>query len=165
MTTEYTLQRWIWTAADFEQMGWHDATVHAMAFGPGEWEFALDLDYILAWVEPAEGERHFRFWVAPATLVFENVSELRIDLEPQGDISLQDLIRGDRQPTRPGFEGAPAEWQWTLDCNEGAISLRATGFRQTFRQAPVLLGSQNLELARRGGISFGERSAAEPQDR
>jgi hypothetical protein len=28
----YTPEKWIWTEADFETMGWHDVHVHALAF-------------------------------------------------------------------------------------------------------------------------------------
>ena len=146
----------VWTDRDFDQMGWHDAVVHGLANGPGDYEFALDIDYILEWVKPAEGSRYFNFWVAPATLVFENVSELRIDLEPRDGISVQDLNRSDLQPTRPGFEGPDSHWLWTLECNEGVVSLRATGFRQTFRRSPVSCNAQKLDLKTRGGISFSE---------
>jgi hypothetical protein len=44
----YSLDQWIWTHDDLERMGWHDAAVHAMGYAlAGEWEFALDIDYIL----------------------------------------------------------------------------------------------------------------------
>ena len=65
MAEEYELDKWIWTEADFEQMGWHDARIHAIAFLTETFEFALDIDYILQWVEPAEGETYYKFWVAP----------------------------------------------------------------------------------------------------
>ncbi|MBB4634256.1 hypothetical protein [Longimicrobium terrae] len=160
MTETYSLDQWIWTEADFERMGWHDATIRAMGFPGDEWTFALDIDYILQWINPAPGETHFSFWVAPATLVFENVSDLRIDVEPQGEISIQDLRRDDEQPTLAGFQGPPLHWRWTLDCNEGEITLRATGFRQIFRGAPVRCGGQTLSGEQRGGISFSEVPAA-----
>jgi hypothetical protein len=153
----YSLDQWIWTHADWERMGWHDATVHAMGYASAsEWEFAFDIDYILAWVQPAPGQKHFTFWVAPATLIFEHVSDLRIDMEPRGEISVQDLRCDDEQPLRPGFDGPASDWRWTLDCNEGEISMRATVFRQIFRRPPVHRDHQKLALDDRGGISFSE---------
>jgi hypothetical protein len=101
-----------------------------------EWEFAFDIDYILAWVQRAPGQKHFTFWIAPATLIFEHVSDLRIDTEPRGEIPLQNLRPDDEQPWRPGFDVPASDWRWTLDCSEGEISMRATGFRQIFRRAP-----------------------------
>jgi hypothetical protein len=29
---EYELEKWIWTEADFDVMGWHDSSIHALAF-------------------------------------------------------------------------------------------------------------------------------------
>ena len=154
MPDQYTLERPIWTHADFETMGWHDATIHAIAFLPATFELALDIDYIVQWVDPTPGEDHYSFWVAPATLVFENACEAQIELEPMGGVSMQSLERRDERPMRPGFEGPSTTWEWVVDCNEGAITLRATGFRQIFRQAPILIQRQTLLPAERGEISI-----------
>jgi hypothetical protein len=62
-------------------MGWHDATVWAVAFlatDPRETldssgELALDIDYIVQWIEPVPPDEYFTFTVAPATLVFNDV--------------------------------------------------------------------------------------------
>src|SRR3954454_4042668 len=75
----------VWTDADFEQMSWHDATVHAIGFDEDElWaeRLLLDLDYITHWVEPAPSEERYRFLVVPATLVFEGVGSVEGELEP-----------------------------------------------------------------------------------
>jgi hypothetical protein len=34
MKHEYKIEKWIWTEADFDVMGWHDSQIHAMAFFP-----------------------------------------------------------------------------------------------------------------------------------
>lgn len=162
MADQYALERAIWTHSDFEAMGWHDATIHAIAFLPATWELALDIDYILRWVEPAPGEESYSFWVAPATLIFENTFETQIELEPMDEVTMQGLERRDAQPMRPGFEGPHTAWQWVVDCNEGSITLRATGFRQIFRQAPILVSRQTLEPPERGEISFAQTPFSAP---
>lgn len=154
----YQVERWEWTTADFERMGWHDATIYAIANLPETWEVLLDIDYLLEWVPPDTDGGNYRFWVVPATLIFENVSSVNIELAPYGDITVQGLERGEPEPTRPGFEGAPTQWPWTVDCNEGVIAMRATGFRQVVRRQPVLQESQRLSLADRGGLSFARES-------
>ena len=73
MSDLYTLEKSLWTETDFEEMGWHDATIHAIATPNSEFEIAFDIDYILKWVDPAEDQTHFRYWVSPATLVFWNL--------------------------------------------------------------------------------------------
>lgn len=155
MAEEYKLDKWVWTEADFEQMGWHDAHIYAFAFVPEEFEFVLDIDYILEWVHPAPGETYFKFWVAPATLVFENVNELLIDLEPHSGIEIQDLKREDAQlPRNAEYINRNTEWRWVLDCLAGEISLRSIGYKQYFRRAPVFGTAQMLGLEGRGGFSF-----------
>ncbi len=136
-------------------MGWHDATIHAIAHLEESYELALDIDYVLEWVGPEE-DGYYRFWVAPATLVFENVTRVHIDLEPYGPLGVDGLVRGEPEPTRPGFEGPAEQWPWTVDCNQGEITLRATGFRQVVRQAPTFMRGQRLGFAARGGISFSQ---------
>jgi hypothetical protein len=155
MIDPYVLEKWVWTAADFELMGWHDARVHAIAHIPEEWEFLLDLDYILKWNEPLPPAEHFSFWSAPATLVFQNVSALRIDVEPLSALEIADIRRSDPQPPRDGFHDPTAmHWLWTLEFFNGAIEFRSTGYRQYIRQAPVHNRMQYLALDQRGGFSF-----------
>jgi hypothetical protein len=77
-------------------------------------------------------------------------------------VTMQGLERRDEQPTRPGFEGPPTDWQWVVDCNEGSVTLRATGFRQIFRQPAVRVSRQRLLLTERGGISFARTSFGAP---
>jgi hypothetical protein len=168
LADDYVSEAWRWTDADFERMGWHDSPVHAMAFLTETFELAFDIDYLLQWVQPGPGETHFSFWIAPATLVFEHVSDLRINVDSYGGgMTLLDLTREDARPTRDGFAGPAEDWLWTFDCLEGSIQFRATGFRQTIRRAPIHQGPQRLSLAQRGGISFSEPTAqptAEPAD-
>lgn len=156
MTESYFLERAVWTDADFDSMGWHDATIHAIAFLPDTSELALDLDYILEWVEPSPSREASSFWVAPATFIFENAFEAEIQLHPLLDVTVQGLERRDPQPTRPGFAGPITAWQWLMDCNEGSITLRATGFRQIFRRAPIRVDRQSLLPAERGEVSLGQ---------
>ena len=155
MADGYALEKWAWTEDDFERMGWHDAHVHAFAFLPDTWEFLLDLDYIVEWLGPAGGESHYSFWSAPATLVFDNVTELRIELEPFPGFELNSIER--RDPQAPdGREDMPSSvhWLWVLDFFNGRITFRATGFTQYFRREPVLNTTQYLTLEERGGLSL-----------
>jgi hypothetical protein len=146
-------ERRIWTEADFEQMGWHDCAVHALAFRPERFELRLDLDYILRWIAPTEPGGPFTFRLAPATLVFHNVSEATVDLQPwTGALpTLDALTRADPQPTP---NGRLVTWSWELDGHEGAIRLRATGYTQALRAAPRVAPEQRLTWEERGGPSF-----------
>lgn len=153
--SDYKLEKRLWSEADFEQMGWHDSQIYAVAFLPESFELVLDIDYILEWVRPAEHETHFKFWVAPATLIFENIYGLKIDLEPHDiSIEIQDIHREDPGKVEHGEYVGRDEWRWLIEAQEGEISLRATGYKQYFRREPVLSTRQSLEMSVRGGLSF-----------
>jgi hypothetical protein len=148
----YELEKPVWDDSDFDVMGWHDARIWSMLANTDEFEFLIDLDYIFKWVHPGEGETYFRFWVAPVTMVFENAHTVRIDIESQlGEIEVADLYREAEEPTRTGES---VQHTYRFDCQEGELSLKATGFKMFVRQAPVLLQRQTLSLQERKGISF-----------
>ena len=152
---DYTLEKWVWSTDDFEHMGWHDALVHAFAFEPEEWELVLDLDYILRWVDPAPGTTGYRFWSAPATLVFADVADLRIEFEPGPGFELADILRSDpKEPDLGPDSPSSMHWLWTLAFHNGRVSFRSPGFTQWFRRAPTFNSSQSLTREERGGLSF-----------
>ena len=133
-------------------MGWHDASVWSFLANSDQFEFLLDLDYIFKWVKPQKGDSFFKFWVAPVTMVFNNAHSVVIDIESsQGTIEIADLHRGDPEATP---NGKATQYSYRFECQEGAISLTATGFQMFVRRAPELLGVQSLSLSERGGVSF-----------
>jgi hypothetical protein len=143
------LEKAVWTDGDFDTMGWHDATVHAIAFHEDEQgtqdALLLDLDYIVRWLDPEPPARSFTFLVAPATLVFENVSSLQGELD----------TRYSRMPLHINtIERGEAEYAWVVEGHDFALTLFASGFRQHFRGRPIHTASQRLQLDARGGISF-----------
>lgn len=144
--------KWLWTGGEFDEMGWHDVPIHAIAWVPEAHEFVLDIDYIVRWVDPAPDETHYSFWIVPATLVFEGVFALSVDLDQPWGATIFDVVRTpvtgwSSEPDRPVFD-------WTIDCNEGAVTLRATGFRQYIRRLPLHVRQQRLSALERGGLSF-----------
>jgi hypothetical protein len=146
--TEYTPGKWIWTAQDFENMGWHDVYIHGIAFDRSL--LSLDIDYMFRWINPEPGETYYKFWLSPATLVFENVGEVRLSMESFGKPIIMDLTRSEEE----SIEGHQATWCWNIDCISGEISFRATGFTQFIRRAPIISGKQVFSEAERGGFSF-----------
>ena len=148
MAESYRLEKPI-----FEAMSWHDALVWSVVAIPGAFEFAIDLDYIFKWVKPEEGEVYFRFWVSPVTMVFENVHSVRLAIESeQGQIEVADLHREESRLT-PNKQLTEALYRF--ECQEGELSLWATGFKMYVRKEPVLMDLQSFTLSERSGISFG----------
>jgi hypothetical protein len=76
-----------------------DELVHAVSIGVRDegfpWQRVLiDLDYIVRWVDPAFGRQHFSFWIAPATLVFDEAWDITAELDPGNDLlEIADLHR------------------------------------------------------------------------
>ena len=147
-----------WTDADFEVMGWHDAHVHAVSVGVREddrfpWQRVLiDLDYIVRWVDPVFPRRTFTFWVAPATLVFDEAWDITGELEPLNDLlEIADLHRLEPPDDRQ-------DPLWHIEGHNFDLRLRAPGFTQYFRTRPVHNKSQYLTPSARGGLSFAERA-------
>lgn len=150
--TRYTLEKLVWSDADFEQMGWSETSVHAIAAIPENFELLFDIDYIIQWVYPVPPDKYFTFWVAPATLVFSNVWNVKSHLESEsGEFSLQNLDRLDEQTTP---NGKMTDWLWKLSGDGGSMSFRATSYKQYFRKQPVLTQFQKLRFDERGGLCF-----------
>ena len=147
--SEYRLEKEVWTEVDFDQMGWHDSEIHAIAFLPDIFEFVLDIDYIFAWVHPVDDDEYFKFWVAPCTAVFGNCHDLRLDVSSSGGLTVQDIGRSEPiSPRNAEYIGRDKEWRWTIDCNEGEISFSAAFLKQYVRKAPRLVRQQRLTADR-----------------
>jgi hypothetical protein len=161
-----------WSDADYEVMGWHDAGIHAIAFdGREPWErrLLLDIDYIFEWIKGEEPPHSFSFKVAPATLVFTEVSELSGEhfrfnddmpdiqditrLDPPPAARPQDWSSYGQPPPRPRKAG---HYLWKIDADI-PMSFMASGYNQYIRKAPQHIARQRLTLEERGGLSFDER--------
>ncbi|MFF3255568.1 hypothetical protein ACFYWP_32105 [Actinacidiphila glaucinigra] len=146
-----------WTDADFDEMGWHEVTIHGMCVQPGAGDdslprLLLDIDYIVRWVHPVPPKKHFSLWIAPSTLVFEDVWDVEGDLAFKGmalSLDIDHLRRSTAEDKRD-------EPQWHIEGHYFDLKFRATGYRQYLRQAPRLSPRLVLSLGDRGGLSFAE---------
>ncbi|WP_410604270.1 hypothetical protein [Amycolatopsis sp. lyj-90] len=154
------LSKATWTDADFPVMGWHDCRIHAV--GVTEYEddtvpptrLLLDLDYIVRWVDPVAPEKHFTFWIAPATLVFEKAWDITGQFGP-----LHDLLEIDDVHRLASPDDQP-EPLWHIEGQNFDVRLRAHGYRQYLRMPPKAVSRQALTLAQRNGIGFAEQPFA-----
>jgi hypothetical protein len=158
MSTGPAVAKTVWTDADFDALGWHDAAIHAVAFEPAlpdPGRLLLDIDYVLEWVSPEAPATTLSFWVCPATLVFDPAWDLTADINLQGwsfQLSL-DAIERSGPDERGNFE-------WTLAGDLFTIGLHASGFTQYLRHAPIHTPRQRLAVDERGGLSFDQRGYA-----
>lgn len=147
MSESFNLQKFLWTQSDFEQMNWRNATVYAFAFLPKRFEFVLDIDYVLQQINQTESQPNFL--VTPATLVFENVRDFRIELEPNREIEIVNIKRNEAGKAENSNES-----KWTIETNQGSLTFAATGFKLHFKGMPVFGRNHSLDLDFRGGFSF-----------
>jgi hypothetical protein len=95
------------------------------------------------------------FWVCPATLVFDEARDLAADINlpgPSFEPSLDAIRR-----SGPDEDGT---FVWNLVGRLFSIGLRASGFTQYLRRAPVHSPRPRLAVEERGGLSFGQNGYA-----
>jgi hypothetical protein len=142
-----------WDESHFDDMSWHDNHVHGLRIRQGpngyDGELELDLDYILEWVCPTEST--FAFRVAPATLTFVGVLDLRIEVDYAAATAAVTPFSIDGI-TRDTIS-SPGNARWSIELNwpTGAISFMASGFRQVLRAQPIVTASQSLTEQERSG--------------
>ena len=145
-------------ASDFEILSWHDDTLYGLRFDvgdsfQGDWraDLVLDIDHIVEWVRGVAGKIQFR--VAPATLVFHGVTDLKIavDWGDSGDrnalheVSIDGITR-ERVPDQEGYP-VREHYRWRIALNwpkGGEIAFGARDLTQTLRAEPLLLDQQQL---------------------
>jgi hypothetical protein len=109
----------------------------------------IDLDYMTRWVLGPDG--WYTAWISPATLVFEDVYDLKGELG---------AVAGSSGFYTNGITRTPvpeplAYDRWEIESELG-LSFRASGFRQIIRREPMHVQAQSLTQAERGGLSFSE---------
>jgi hypothetical protein len=140
----YQLEKYLWTDADFPQMGWHDCNIYQLKLEAGE--LILDIDYILQWNQPDIEGMPFTFWISPATLVFSGVDNVSFDLGKGFDGSLE--IDGIE------LNELEAGKHWTIITQQGDMQFNATGYQQFIRQEPFLKFGQVIPYIERYGYSI-----------
>ncbi|MGJ7030572.1 hypothetical protein [Niabella hirudinis] len=144
----YEPEKYLWTDADFEQMGWHDNTIHQINLAN---DLELDIDYIFKWNEPDVKGLPFTFWISPATLVFNDVKNLGFNFSfGFEDIEIEDIEReqGDRT------------YHWTIITRQGSIEFNADGYQQFICQPPFFKFGQVILYQERNGYSL-ERTTSQ----
>src|SRR5687768_13903821 len=140
----YTLEKWIWTEADFDNMGWHDASIYAVRM---DGSLCFDIDYIFKWNQPEVEYFSFTFFVAPCTLCFKEVRELSFELS-------QPLYDNRMEIDDIELEVKDGKQHYTIITQQGHLSFAASGYTQTVRMYPSFQLGQTIAFDERGGSSF-----------
>jgi hypothetical protein len=155
-----------WTEADFDSLSWHDCHVRAMELrvgspDEGDWtsDLVLELDYIVEWLCGVGGGTEFK--VAPATLAFHGITDLRVHVDwgrsgyrcALHEMSM-DRIERERVVDQKVYLDRPY-YAWTIRLNwpqAGEIAFGAVGFTQTLRAEPVVIDRQSLSPRERARL-------------
>ena len=149
--------------AGFARLSWHDDTLYGLRFEigdieRGDWrsELVLDLDHIVEWV--CGSDRSVRFRVAPATLTFHDVTDLRIALDwgdsghqtALGEPQIDAITRAQVPEQKICLDRPYYRWRIALNWPRGGmIDFGASGFTQTLRAEPLVLDQQRLPPGQR----------------
>lgn len=146
-----------WSDADFDGLSWHDNHVHGIQVevdnpDHGTGILTLDLDHIIEWLPPRAAGESFRFRVAPARLIFHEISSLRLEID-WAAVTAGMIPFSIGQITRRKLEYATGytSWAWTIDVNwpKGAITFDSPRFTQRLSGRVIEAGEQCLTVEQR----------------
>lgn len=145
------------TETQFDAISWHDCAVWGLALRPGDpdagdWrsDLVLDIDFIVEWL--CGVDRVIRFRVAPADLIFHDVTDLRIHVDWDGGdqvalhpLSIDAIERTPVQHQKVHLDRPYYSWTIRLNWPAGStIAFGAVGFEQELRAEPVVTDVQSL---------------------
>jgi len=142
-----------WTEQDFDSLSWHDNELHGIRLrNPSEedqFDLVLDIDHILGWTEHPDGT--FTFLVAPALLIFHEVTELvcHFALQYKEHLTISHIERVN-PPMALGTSDQPRYPYWRIRLQpdaspRGIIFFKAAGFTQRLTGEAIERLSQSLE--------------------
>ncbi len=143
-----------WETEDFDDMCWHDVSVHGFRFvefdeSCGTAELIFDIDYILEWINEPEG---FRFVVAQSTLQFHEVFGLKFSLDyVQCSAGMCAFTLSKIEREEVVYPNGFVRFKWNLEINwpMGNIEFESTGFSQWTVGEPITQTGQSLEPSQR----------------
>lgn len=147
-----------WTDNNFNDITWHDNTIHGLYLKEDMDGFInelyFDIDHILEWIKPIEPDGFFNFLISPSTLVFKDVHNLKIDIDSGSTTTLSLQIENLYNLGKINKSSTYFTSKWHIELQNGDIFFEAKGFQQNTRRRPIFTNKQRLSLNERGGISF-----------
>jgi len=140
----YKPEKLVWSESDFKTMGWHDCVIYCIEFSNN---VLLDIDYIFKWVLD-ENDSSYKFWISPATLVFQQARnfKIEIDLDFINGLEIADIHQKILDNN---------EYEYHIEIQEGDIHLIASGYKQYTRKEPIFKNGQFLTEEEREGYRTG----------
>ena len=155
MKNDVLNERKIFLTEDFTKLEWHDCKVYGFAFDETSYKFYLDIDFIVEWISPKDGEENYKFRVAPATLVFSNAWDVKFDIDCNLSLEIDSIqMCNPHDAKNKEVVSSKLEYDWHIELQQGDIFFKSIGFELYLRKPSILLDSQTLGVEDRGGISF-----------
>lgn len=148
---------------DYSPNAWHDNHIHGFSIREGEYgagSLVLDIDHITEWLPPKDG--FFSFKLAPAYLVFHEISDLVIAIDYAGlPAAIQPLSIGKIERQEVVHENGFTYLQWRIEINwpRGEIAFKGVGFSLELRAEPVESSSQVFSAEERAAMLGGSGDA------
>ena len=113
---------------NFDNFSWHDSKIYSIYFPDKYSSLRLDIDFIAEWINNPNSNG-YKFLVAPAILKFENVSDLKINIE-SNDLSELFIDEIKKLNSRVSPNGKVLLYDFRIILNVGEIVFTSTGFKQ-----------------------------------
>ena len=140
------------TVNNSPNINWHDSRIYGIGFDGANYKLLFDVDIIIDWKKNANQE-YYDVFLAPATLVFENVWDLSFDIETWNIVLDIENVRA-INPKASKNHPDSLEYEWEMELMQGVIKFKALGFRVFFKDDPKNIPPQDRTVNDRGGISF-----------
>lgn len=139
--------------SDFGNLNFHDCSIYAFGFDKESYQFLIDIDLIINWLEIGES---FTFELCPATVVFNNAWDIEFDISINLDLIIDNISRTNpRIPKNIEFlPKSSIEYDWTIDTLQGSIKLKSIGMSIYQRKDLCRQKEQTLSFNKRDSISL-----------
>ena len=138
----------IFTINDFHDYFFACSTLYSIAFDEESNRLMFDIDYVFKKTKSINNNHYI--W--PATLVFENVSNINIETEGEFDIDIDEIVK-------TNLNNETNIYNWTIRTLYGVnIIFNASEFYLYIRKKPIYTNNLRLTLEEHGDISFCENT-------
>ncbi|MFW5426636.1 MAG: hypothetical protein ACKE8R_05245 [Methylophagaceae bacterium] len=131
----------------FEEYSWHDNPIHGFRIIEKEncvGDLVLDIDYITEWLCSEENGYNFR--IAPADLVFEDITDLVISLDYEScSASMTPPSIHEIRCKSKIYSNGYKSFEWFIEINWPSncfIKFNSPKFKQALRKKPILSNDQ-----------------------
>jgi len=133
----------VWSDEDYDKLGWNMSRLYGFRLPGRNHRMIFDLDYILE--SPLNKTPHGIYKIAPATLEFFNVVDLKIQMD-QGKFGETSFVSLERSNLRLTPNGKMNYWDYRIELSPDAlIEFTSTGFRQTLLEGPTISEFPDLD--------------------